>query len=214
MPNPPQLIYCYDPMCSWCWGFRPSWLSLQQKLQPLVEAGRLSIHPILGGLAADSDQPMPREMREKLQSVWQHIESLLGTEFNYNFWTACQPRRSTYPACRACLVARDQGLEAELNAEIQRAYYLQAKNPSDLDCLRDCAEKIGMSGSNFLQSMAETKETGRLESEIRQARKMGLNSFPSLAVVTDNRIAHINIDYKEPDMMLAEIKQALDQLPS
>ena len=121
------LIYCYDPMCSWCWGFRPTWSKLQKALQGLIDEEKLSIQPMLGGLAMDSDAPMPNEMRAKLQATWQNIHQQLGTEFNFDFWQTNEPRRSTYPACRACYVARDFGLEEEMYHAIQQAYYLDAK---------------------------------------------------------------------------------------
>ncbi len=25
-----KLKYVYDPMCSWCWGYRPAWIALKQ----------------------------------------------------------------------------------------------------------------------------------------------------------------------------------------
>lgn len=206
------LIYCYDPMCSWCWGFQPTWKKLKAALEPMVDNKELVIQPMLGGLAVDSNAPMPLPMREKLQATWQQIASQLGTEFNYNFWTECQPRRSTYPACRACLVARDQGLEDEMIEQIQHAYYLNAKNPSDLDTLANCAHKLGMKEAGFLKAMEHTKETEQLELEVSQARQLGLNSFPSLAVLHANQIIHIALDYKNADTMLAEIKQAMAAL--
>lgn len=199
-------------MCSWCWGFHPSWKALQEELAPLIKSSELTIRPLLGGLAPDSDEPMPDEMREFLQSTWQRMESLLGTKFNYDFWRDCQPRRSTYPACRACLVARDQGLESEMSLAIEHAYYLQANNPSDLDTLTKCAEEIGMQAEGFTQAMRDTKESERLEVEIREARQMELNSFPSFAVVSNDRIIPITLDYQNPQKMAVEIKTALKSI--
>ncbi|MBT5331336.1 MAG: DsbA family protein [Porticoccaceae bacterium] len=214
MTAPIQLVYCYDPMCSWCWGFAPTWDNLQGELAPLVENGELVIKPLLGGLARDSEDPMPADMQKMLQATWQRIESQLGTEFNHNFWTDCQPRRSTYPACRACLVARDHGVEAEMTLAIQKAYYLEATNPSDLDTLNNCARAIGLSVESFSASMRKTKESGRLEQEIREARKMGLNSFPSFAVVSADRIVPINLNYQDAKTMALEIKEAVELLRS
>lgn len=153
---------------------------------------------------------MPLDTQGILQSTWKNIQQKLGTEFNYDFWSKCQPRRSTYPACRACLVARDENLESEIYSAIQKAYYLEAKNPSDLDTLTECAAQVGMEPQRFQTAMAKTKASGQLESEIRQARKLGLNSFPSLAVVVNDKIEPINLDYLDHEPMLREILNALD----
>ena len=98
MINTPQskLIYVHDPMCSWCWGYAPTWQKLEAAL-----VNKLPIEYRVGGLAADTDLPMSQDMQLQLQAIWQKISSQLGTEFNFDFWRDCQPRRSTYPSCRA-----------------------------------------------------------------------------------------------------------------
>lgn len=203
------LIYCYDPMCSWCWGFKPTWNKLQKALQPLIDSKQLDIQPMLGGLAVDSDQPMPDQMKSALEATWQRIESTLGTEFNYDFWRKAKPRRSTYPACRACYVARDVGLEEEMYQAIQEAYYLQARNPSDIDTLTQCAVQIGLKAEGFEKSMKHVKAEQLLEQEISQARQLGLNSFPSLALLIGDRLIDIPLDYQNHETMLERIKHAL-----
>ena len=206
------LIYCYDPMCSWCWGFQPTWKALQLALEPYIESGEIQIQPMLGGLAVDSNAPMPLPMQTKLAGVWKQIESQLGTKFNHNFWQDCQPRRSTYPACRACLVARDQNLEKEMSAQIQQAYYLNAQNPSDLDTLAQCATNIGLKEDGFLKAMEHCKKAEVLEQEVQIARQLGLNSFPSIALVMANQMIQIPLDYLNADQMLTDILAALAQL--
>ena len=61
----PILYYVYDPMCSWCWGYRPTWLTLQKNLESIVE-----VTSLVGGLAEDSDVPMPEQMKGFLQQTW------------------------------------------------------------------------------------------------------------------------------------------------
>jgi len=125
----PTLYYIHDPMCSWCWGFRNVWLQVQEQLK-----GQLEIHSVLGGLAADSDQAMPESMQHHIRNNWRRIQQTIpGTEFNYEFWDVCKPRRSTYPACRAVIAAGMQSVSCknEMVLAIQTAYYINAKNPSD-----------------------------------------------------------------------------------
>lgn len=215
MPAPKQLttlIYCYDPMCSWCWGFKPVWQRLQEMLQPLITQGELIIEYRVGGLARDSDQPMPETMQNMLQDTWRNIRQQLGTEFNFDFWHDCQPRRSTYPACRACLVARKHGLEEKMIEQIQHAYYLQARNPSDLDTLTQCATDIGIAADVFSERMQAIQQQQLLEQEVQQARQLGLNSFPSLALHNHQQIVSINIDYQNPDSMMLQLEQAMAAL--
>ena len=105
----PVLTYVHDPMCSWCYAFRPTWRAIVAELPPGLATRRL-----LGGLAPDSDAPMPAALREKLEATWHRIEQVVpGTRFDFAFWRDGAPRRSTYPACRAVIAAVGQNPAAE-----------------------------------------------------------------------------------------------------
>ena len=145
-----RLYYVADPMCSWCWGFRPV---LQEVVAALPET--VPVVYVMGGLAKDSDEPMPEATRAYVQRNWRDVTATTGAEFNWDFWSECKPRRSTYPACRAVLAARAQREDAvpELFDAIQRAYYREAGNPSDIETLTlDCRDAFAASGRGPVRS--------------------------------------------------------------
>ncbi len=198
------LIYVHDPMCSWCWGFEPT----RQKIFAAV-GGQMQIRRMLGGLAPDSDVPMPEAMRSMLQQTWQRIEQMIpGTEFNFEFWQKCSPRRSTYPANRAVIAAREQGdeFDSRMTARIQRAYYLEAKNPSDATTLIELATDIGLDADLFAASLVAESTQHKLITEIQATREMGIDSFPSLAVHKTDGLRHIGLNYTDPEAMIRAIE--------
>ena len=203
------LYYIHDPMCSWCWGFKPV---LRQLTQLLPADIRLEY--ILGGLAADTDQPMPPEMQQQIAATWKHIQQVIpGTEFNFDFWTQCQPRRSTYIACRAVIVAQQlqpsQGL-AMLDA-IQHAYYLQAKNPSDTTTLITLAEQLGLDITQFEQQLNAGRTQQALQLQIDFARGIGADSFPSLYLLHRQGYHAIVLDYNHVDVILEHINSLIQR---
>ena len=140
-----KLYYVADPMCSWCWGFAPVLATLRTVLPPT-----LKVHYIMGGLAPDSNEPMPATVRSYVRNAWRQVEKQTGASFNWDYWEKCRPRRSTYPACRAVLAAAQQGAgEAMFNA-IQQAYYLAAQNPSDLETLYHLAAQLDLDVKRFI----------------------------------------------------------------
>ncbi len=198
-----RLIYVHDPMCSWCWGFAKTWQNLVEQLPEGFTIVRL-----LGGLAPDSDEPMPESMQSMLQETWQHIEQVIpGTHFNFDFWSKCKPRRSTYPACRAVIAAREQGEEYDglMTARIQHAYYQQAKNPSDNSTLIELAVEIGLDETAFTEQLTASSTRQKLLEEISTARSMGVNGFPSVLLQNDEQLHRISIHYTDVDAMLAQI---------
>jgi len=202
------LYYVHDPMCSWCWGFRPVWAEVQEELQDKVH-----IQYVLGGLAPDTDQPMSENMRISIRDNWQRIQrEIPGIEFNYDFWTLCQPRRSTYPSCRAVIACKMQQplLEKNMILAIQQAYYLQARNPSDEKVLLQLALEVGLNAKIFIRDLRSEKCQAVLENELRLSRKLYVSSFPALVLSQGSADTTIHIDYNNCDNIIKQIFKKLN----
>jgi len=197
----PKLYYVYDPMCSWCWGYKPVWEQIKQAVSDEVE-----IIYVLGGLASDTDEPMSGMMQAQIASYWKKIENFLGTKFNYEFWTENTPRRATYPACRAQLAARAQGQEQAMLEAIQEAYYLNARNPSENSVLIELAQQIGLDKAAFEGALLSPNTHQTLLTELRFSREIGGNSFPSLFIEKTGKIVEIAVDYKNADTTIELIR--------
>jgi putative protein-disulfide isomerase len=199
----PVLYYVHDPMCSWCWGFRPVWTRVQEALNGIV-----NIQYVLGGLAPDTDQPMSESMQISIRDNWRKIQrDIPQIEFNYDFWTLCKPRRSTYPACRAVIAARMQQplKEKEMILAIQQAYYLNARNPSDEEVLTQLAADIGLDADIFVSDFKSKACHDALENELLLARELYVSSFPALVLSKGNTDTVIHIDYTSTDNILRQI---------
>ncbi|MBY5992178.1 DsbA family protein [Ferrimonas balearica] len=202
-PDGPLLLYVHDPMCSWCWGYRPTWQRLKAQLPPGLARANL-----LGGLAPDSEVPMAEPMRQQLQGIWQRIQATLGTEFNFEFWQRCQPRRSTYPACRAVLAAAEQGAEEAMILALQRAYYLDAQNPSDQDTHKSLADTLGLDRARFDRALTAPGTEQALQAQVQLARQLPIQGFPSL-VLWHQGWHPLPLDYRDPAPTLAAIQTLL-----
>lgn len=197
------LYFVHDPMCSWCWAFRPVWQQVQAALPDSITTVRL-----LGGLAPDTDEPMPESMQNYLQDAWRTIQQRVpGTRFNFDFWSDCRPRRATYPANRAVIAAKlqDAGFEEPMIEAIQQAYYLHARNPSDTDTLIALAGEIGLDVSQFSEALSSSATQDYLQQEIHQGRQMGVSSFPSLVLESEGSFKPLQHDYLDVGSILEQI---------
>lgn len=197
------LYYVYAPMCSWCYAFRPVWQQVQQQL-PLS----IQVQTVLGGLAPDTDEPMPSTTKDMIQANWHKIMQVVpGTEFNFSFWTNCQPRRSTYPACRAVLAAEFQQAQAgqTMLTAIQNTYYQQARNPSDTSTLIALATEIGLQAERFAIDLKSVSIQEQFEHNLALADQLGVNSFPSLVLETNKKLRRIEHSYTNAAAILQQM---------
>jgi putative protein-disulfide isomerase len=200
-----KLYYFHDPMCSWCWAFRPLWKGVVAGIPDNVNCQR-----ILGGLAPDTDQAMPLDMQAKLQSVWQKIQQTVpGTQFNFDFWEKCKPRRSTYAACRAVIAARlqDTRYEETMILAIQQAYYLDARNPADKGTLVELATEIGLDKALFSEEMESPAVHQALFKEIEFTHRLEVKGFPTLLLEKDDLFTTIRHVYGDVKGILHQVKR-------
>jgi len=195
-----KLFYIHDPMCSWCYAFKKDYDEIKKLLPANIE-----IQNILGGLAKDTNEIMPKQMQEKIESIWYDIEKFTGTKFNHDFWKVCKARRSTYLACKAVICAKEQNMENEMIDAIQKAYYLEAKNPSDEDTLISLAKKLNLDIEKFRSELRSEKIELLFQEDLSKRRKLNVYSFPTLLLQYKKEIYPIKIEYNNPKKILEQI---------
>jgi len=206
------LYYIHDPMCSWCYGFTPTWNKIQGNLP-----STLKVEYVVGGLAPDSDVPMPQETQQMVKGAWHRIQDMLGTEFNFSFWDKNTPRRATYPACRAVLAARTQKFEKQMITAIQHGYYLRALNPSDDDILIQLATELkneqteqAIDVDQFTLDLNSKETEQELARQISLSRRLSQRGFPSLVLEHNDALHFLEHDYQDPDVTLSRIDALLN----
>jgi len=205
MPTP-TLYYIADPMCSWCWGFQPT---LESIIDILPE--EIDVRYVMGGLAKDSDEPMPADTLEYVKQQWQLVTDRTGAQFNWDFWTACQPRRSTYPACRAAIAAGEQqgaGLEDMFHA-IQRAYYMEARNPSDLETLISLAAELKLDVDRFSTDIVSPGINDMLYKDFELRRSFHADKFPTVILDYNQETMWLAYGYEEADKVMDILESVL-----
>ena len=199
------LYHVHDPMCSWCYAFKPTLDELRKNLN-----SNIKIQHVVGGLAKHSDEIMPKDMQEKIQNIWYDIEKSVGTKFNHDFWKKNQARRSTYLACQATMLARYESKEDEMIAAIQEAYYQNAQNPSDASTLIALAKQIGMDEKKFEEDLKSQKIEDDLQNELNLRRSLYVKAFPSLVLKYKKELYPINIKYNDYKSMLDQINDMVE----
>jgi putative protein-disulfide isomerase len=200
------LIYVHDPMCSWCYGFRPTWKSLKGQLPE-----GLPVVSLLGGLADDSDEPMPEEMVDYLKRTWDRIESTCGVTFNHTYWEQTPPPpRTTFISCRAVIAAeRLAGRGEAFGERIQDAYYMEACNVWDFDVLCDLAERFGFNRSSFSEALASDDVRAVHDEQRQLAERLQVEGYPSVLLIHNGEAFPIPVRHQGAEAMLEDITDLL-----
>lgn len=94
---------------------------------------------------------------------------------------------------------------------IQKAYYLQARNPSDSDILIQLAGEEGLDINQFSHDLVASETDKALRGEILLSRQLGIAGFPSLLLETNGNRLALSVDYADPDLTLQAINHYTGQ---
>ena len=204
-----EIIYVGDPMCSWCWGFHPVLMAVKKALPEELE-----VMYVMGGLARDSDEAMPEETRGYVQGAWRSVAERTGATFNWDFWEKCEPRRCTYPACRAYYAAmvQDDAAGIAMYEAIQKAYYHEARNPSDISTLIELAGEITpvLDRDRFAKDLVSEEIEQMLQDGFNVRRSMNANQFPSLIVRDEESTTFVTTGFDDVEPVLARLESTLE----
>lgn len=136
-----------------------------------------------------------------------------GAAFNWDFWTRCRPRRATYPSCRGvlCAAAQQEDAGPSYFEAVQRAYYRQARNPSDADTLVALAGELGLDAARFAADLASPEMDQRLHADFALRRRLGIRQFPSLVLEQGASQTPITVGYDDAGPVLARLTSALNK---
>lgn len=200
---PAILYYFHDPMCSWCYAFQPTWQEIKTRLPSNFEQIN-----VLGGLAPDEDEQMSESLQLTIQHHWRRIQRVVpGTEFNFDFWSKCKPRRSTYPACRAVIAAanQDKGMEEPMIQAIQHAYYRDARNPSDYSTHVELAGELGLNVAQFEADLTSPETDQKLQQQLHFTSSFNVSGFPALVLTAKDKKQSLPIDYNNAETVIMTI---------
>lgn len=200
------LYHIHDPMCSWCYAFEVTLDEIKRNLKSDIKL----VH-VVGGLAKHTDEPMPQELREKIENIWHEITKVVGTKFNHDFWKNCTPKRSTYLSCKATMIAREYDKEDEMIKAIQNAYYQRAMNPSEVSTLVLLADELKIDKKEFEEKLLSQKAEDDLQNELNLRRSLNVRTFPSLILKYKNEQYPINIKYNDSKAIIKQINNILEK---
>jgi len=165
----------------------------------------------MGGLAKDTGEPMPIDTQNYIKKQWESVTDKSSAKFNWDFWETCEPRRSTYPACRAVIAAGEQDPEAlgDMFQAIQQAYYLEARNPSNSDTLISLAEDINLDVERFTRDLKSPEINEKLYQDFEIRRSLHADKFPTVILDHNQEALWLTYGYDDREIVLDTLEAAL-----
>ncbi len=191
------LYYFGDPMCSWCWGFRPV---LEQVELEYPELNRVIV---MGGLRRGPGVPMDDDLIELIRDAWRRIAEATGQTFDHKLWNRHRPLATTLPACRAVLTVRilNPKLEWPFMVAMFKAYFTEARDCTRVETHLEIAQSVGIDPGAFRETLASPDVERLLSEDLRLGDSLGIRGYPTLLLKLSGEYHLVSPGYQPIDQL-------------
>jgi len=117
---------------------------------------------------------MPREQVEKMLEQMTRLAASEGIDFDFDRLRHANTRR----AHRVLHLANAQGLQAEMQERLFRAYFAEGRQVSDPDLLAELGEEVGLDPDEVRDAFDDEALGEAVDRDITRARMLGVAGVP------------------------------------
>ncbi|MBO6703979.1 MAG: DsbA family protein [Pseudomonadales bacterium] len=201
-----KLLFMTDPICSWCWGTLPEFMTVKEAL-----GERLSFELKCAGLQIGSMKPLTPSHTNDLVKLWRNVAETTGQEFAFTLPADKNFIYHSELACRTLQIARRElGREPwQEFHDMQRAFYVDAQNLGDLEVLYQLSGDTGLTQDQFEDAIQSEQVTHQTRKEFDWCRVQGTQALPTLFLDVGEGPKLVCGGYATADFLIPEISSRL-----
>jgi len=194
----PELIYVYDALCGWCYGFSPVITRLYEDYKD-----RLDFLVLSGGMVrGDSIGPVS-QISSYIKKVYKTVEQTCGVKFGEKYLNDFLENEdavlTSIPAARAMAVFRLEKpqLSVVFASRLQKGLFHDGMLCDDTASMGEMAAEFGLDAQQFISKMDANDITTIIDNEFKIVKDMGINGFPSLLLRKGEKMEPIAKGYRD-----------------
>ncbi|MEQ8705412.1 MAG: DsbA family protein [Phaeodactylibacter sp.] len=176
-----KLVYVYDALCGWCYGFSPVITEFHNNHKEELEVEVISGGMITGGRIGPIG-----EVAGYISQAYKDVERATGVTFGKGFLEGVLQEGSAIftsipPAVALAVFKQHQPEQAILfAARLQKAIYYDGIKPVDYEAYGPLAAEFGLDSDAFVAEMKRTENLQYAREEFQRASELGVTGFPSV----------------------------------
>jgi len=176
-----EIIYLYDPLCGWCYGFSPVIREWHEKIGHEVPFTVLA-----GGMVVGERVGPVGEVAPYIKTAYKRVEELSGVRFGPAFLAMMDSGGSTIfdsePPSRAAFILKDlfPAASVEIAHEVQDIIYKHGLDPNLASSYHQLAGHFGMKNADFDAHFESLAYRLAVQDEFALVSRFGVSGFPTV----------------------------------
>jgi len=201
------ILYVYDPMCGWCYGFDP----VMEKISG-GWADKFQFHTISGGMITGERQGViAPQMATYILNTVPRLEQMTGVKFGESFLKAL--RDGTYYASsvrpsRAMTVFRSMHPNKAVSFAnaMQRKLFFEGKSLNDDATYRELCADFNVDFDSFLKELNAPQSLTAAEEDFALSSQLGVSGFPAVIAVRNGKAQVLTSGYSDANALAKKLE--------
>ncbi len=183
------VLYVFDPLCGWCYGFSPVMVKLYENYKDNIEFDVIS-----GGMVVGDRIGPLGEKAAYIREAYKVVEQKMGVKFGDEYvnkvlaeGTAIQ---TSIPASKLLVAFKslDDSQGILFAHELQNALYIDGVHPDNMEGLLEKCDTFGVNKTEILTIAMNEQVEAAMNHDFELSSKLGVTGFPTVFVIKDNAI--------------------------
>jgi putative protein-disulfide isomerase len=176
-----KIIYVYDALCGWCYGFSPVMVQFKEKYKDSVE-----FEVISGGMITGKRIGPIGEVAPYISWAYKDVEKATGAQFGTDFLDKTLKNGdaifTSIPPAIALSVFKtlDSVHTVQFAAALQKAVYFDGLEPENIDAYGQIAAKFGLDADGFVSKMKDPHYKKLAEEDFNKSADLNVTGFPTI----------------------------------
>jgi len=182
-----KIVYVYDALCGWCYGFSPVMKQFQAK-----HKDSLSFEVVSGGMITGERIGPVGEVAPYISRAYKDVEKATGVVFGDVFLKGTLEKGdaifTSIPPAIALSVFKSSGSDKDSVAfasALQKAIYYDGIEPENLEAYGEIAADFGLEAGNFIEKMKDSTYMALALEDFKTSQKLQVTGFPTVFLEHD-----------------------------
>lgn len=183
-----RLIYIYDPLCGWCYGFTPVIQQLQER-----DNGNMEFNILSGGMITGDNRHPFSSMATYIQREHTNVEAMTGVKFGQAFLEKLLPSEeimdSEKPSIALTVFKQYQPENAITFAhDMQVALNYNGQSLNNDSTYRTLIKKFSLPEDEFISRLHDEHYRYETNQEFQLIQNWGITGYPAAILDTGKQL--------------------------
>lgn len=203
----PKVIYVYDPMCGWCYGFSPVIKDVENELK-----GNFDFEILSGGMVIGDREGPIGDFADYILSAYKRVESTTGIKFGEPYLELLKKKEyftsSLKPSIALSYVKEIKPeIAISFAHDMQRLFYFDGKLLHLIESYLPLIEKYTLDKEAFFNALSSDEFKNKAFSDFNTSRQLGVSGFPTVLVLKNGKYQVISSGYTSKKELIKALER-------